>query len=162
MIDASLIFDGALNAPPATPPAGVAITGSRVSTNVLDMLVARDMGAGSLLGIHVDVLQNFATLTSLTIDFEVSADNTTWYDILTSMAIPAAQLVVGSPIFRYGVPLNQVLNATAGVQKAPSRYMRLNYKVGGANATAGTVFAYVNPNMDRQQTYTYPNNYTAI
>lgn len=159
MLDIQQIFDGTFSGTPPAP-VGAAITASRVSTNVLDFLVARDMGAGALLGVHVSVLQNFATLTSLTIEFQVSADNSTFVTILTSMAIPAAQLVVGAPIFRYAFPLNQVLNATAGVLAAPGRYVRLNYTVGGSNATAGTVFAYINPIDDRQQTYTYPRNYT--
>lgn len=160
MIDATMLFDGTLNTG-LTPPTGTAITASRVSTNVIDLLVARDMGAGAVLGIHVDITQNFATLTSLVIDFEVSADNSTFYNILTSMVIPAAQLIVGSPIFRYGVPLNQVLNATAGVAAAPGRYVRLNYTVAGSNATAGAVLAYLNPMEDRNQTYIYPNNYVS-
>jgi hypothetical protein len=160
MIDISQIFDGTFSGTPPAP-VGAAITATRVSTNVLDMLVARDMGAGAILGIHVDVLEAFATLTSLIISVEVSADDSTFVEILRSPTIPVAQLIIGAPIFRYGMPLNQVLNATAGVLAAPGRYIRLNYTVGGSNATAGEVFSYLNPINDRDQTYTYPRNYTA-
>lgn len=159
MLDIQQVFDGTFTGSPAVPT-GAAITVTRPSTNVLDMLVARDMGAGDLLGIHVNVMQAFATLTSLTIEFQVSAAaGSGFVTILTSMAIPVAQLIVGAPIFRYGVPLNQVLNATAGVLAAPGRYMRLNYTVTGSDATAGSVFSYINPVMDRVQTYIYPENY---
>lgn len=158
MIDATQIFDGTFSGTPAVPT-GDAITVSRASTNVLDMLAARDLGAGSILGVHIAVLQAFATLTSLDIEFQVSADNTNWFTILAEKTIPVAQLIVGAPIFRYDWPLNQVFNATAGVLKAPGRYYRLNYTVNGSTATAGTVFSYVTPVLDRQEYYSIPENY---
>lgn len=157
MIDLTQVLDGTLS-----PTAGAAITASRVSTNVIDWLVGRDMGAGALLGIHVDILQTFATLTSLTVDAEVcDTVGGTYLNILTTPAIPAAQLIAGSSIMRYVFPLNQVLNATAGILKAPGRFFRLSYTVAGTNATAGTVFSYLTPVMDRDQYYTYPGNYVA-
>lgn len=159
MLDTTYIFDGTLGTG-LTGPTGVAITATRVSTNVLDLLVARDLGAGAILGIHVDVTVAFATLTSLEIALQVSADNSTFYDIMESPVYPVAQLIAGAPIFRYALPLNQALNSTAGVLLPPARYLRLNYTVAGSNATAGSVFSYMNPINDRQQTYIYPNNYT--
>lgn len=156
MLDSQLIFDGTLN-----PVAGAAITTTRDSTNVIDMLVSRDMGAGSLLGLHVQVMQNFATLTSLTVDFQASptSPSSGFVSILKSNVYPVAQLVVGTPIFRYDWPLNQLLNATAGVLKAPGRYYKLVYTVAGSDATAGSVFAYLAPAQDRQEYWTYPENY---
>lgn len=158
MIDIQQVFDGTFAGTPAVPT-GAAITASRVSTNVIDFQVARDMGAGAILGLHVKVMENFATLTSLVVEFQVSADNSTFVTILTSPVYPVAQLVIGSPVFRYALPLNQLLNATAGVLAAPGRYVRLNYTVAGSNATTGSVFSYITPINDRDQYYTYPENY---
>lgn len=163
MIDANLVFDGTISTVAQGGVTGSAITATRVSTNVLDLLVARDLGVDEYLGLHVDILQTFLTLTSLTIDFEVGATaGGTYYNILSTPAIPVAQLIAGAPVFKYAVPWNQVLNATAGVISAPGRFLRLNYTVAGSNATAGTVFSYLNPAPDRQSSYTYPNNYTAV
>lgn len=158
MLDLSQIFDG-------TPPnTGVAITTTRVSTNVLDLLVARDVGADEPLGIHVAVMAAFTSTvsTTLTIDFEVcDTVGGTYLNILSSPVIPKAQLIVGAPIFRYALPVNQILNATAGILKAPGRYIRLNYTVATGPFDTGSVFSYLTPRQDRNAYYTYPNNYTA-
>src|ERR1700748_2637762 len=107
MIDATQIFDGTFTGTPPVPT-GVAITASRVSTNVLDLLTGRDLGADEMLGIHVNVTQTFATLTSLTIDFEVcSTAGGSYKNILSSPALPVAQLVANTEIFRYALPVNQ-------------------------------------------------------
>lgn len=160
MLDTTYIFDGTLGVS-LNPPTGVAITTTRVSTNVLDLLVARDLGAGAILGLNVKVTQAFASGTSLEIALQVSADNTTFYDILESPVYPVAQLILGAPIFRYALPLNQLLNGAAGVLNAPGRYLRLNYTVVGT-FTTGAVFSFLNPINDRDQTYIYPNNYVAV
>lgn len=160
MLDVSLIFDGTFSTTAPITPAGAAITADRVSTNVIDFLVQRDMGAGGILECHVMVMANFATCTSLDIEYQVSADNATFVTVMSELAIPVAQLVVGTSIFRYKVPLNQYANATAGVLAKPGRYHRLNYTVNGSDATAGSVFAFVNSMNDRQEYYTSPANYT--
>lgn len=158
MLDAQLIFDGTLS-----PAAGVAITNSRVSTNVIDLLVARDVGAGNELGIFCGVMTAFTTTNSATlqVDFEVSADNSTYYALMFSAVIPAAQLIAGEQIARFVVPVNQVLNAAAGILKAPGRYIRLSYTVGTGVFSAGSVFSYLAPAEDRNVLYTYPSNYVA-
>lgn len=152
------IFDGTIAA--TGVPTGTAITASRASTQVLDIQTGRDLGADSPIELHVDVTQVFATLTSLNIAFQCSADNSSWFDLLDSVTIPVAQLVQGAPIFRYKWPLNQMLNATAGVLKTPGRYYRFNYTVNGSNATTGAVFAYANANEDRVQQTIYARNYS--
>lgn len=157
MIDQTQIFDGTLG-----PVAGVAITASRVSSNVLDLLTGRDLGAAEPLGIHVIITQTFATNTSLTIDAEVcDTVGGAYLNILSSPVIPVAQLVANTEVFRYALPVNQVLNAVAGVLKTPGRFLRLNYVIGGSNASAGAVFAYLNPRLDRNAFTAYPRNYTA-
>jgi hypothetical protein len=72
-----------------------------------------------------------------------------------------AQLIVGAPIFRYAVPVNQVLNATAGILKTPGRYMRLNYTIATGPMLTGTMFSYLTPRLDRNSFTVYPANYTA-
>jgi len=164
MIDASLIFDGTLSSTPGVGPSGVALTATRVSTNVIDLLTGRDLGAGAVLGLHVDVLTAFTAggAATLQIDFEVGATaGGTYYPLIYSPIIPVAQLIVGAPIFRVDVPLNQVLNATAGVPSTPGRFIRLNYTVVTGPFTAGALFSYLNPIIDRIQYYNYPNNYVA-
>lgn len=153
MIDLSLVFDGTFASSGA--PTGAAITASRASTNVIDMLTARDVGADGLLECHVAILQNFATLTSLQIAYQTSADNSTFVDILLSPVIPVASLLIGAPIFRVYVPSFQLLDTGT-----PNRYHRLNYTVAGSNATAGTVVAYLTGLNDRSQFVANPNNYT--
>jgi len=158
MLDATQIFDGTL------PNTGVAITTTRVSTNVLDLLTARDLGAAEYLGIHVDVLATFTSTQSatLTVDFEVcDTAGGSYLSILSSPIIPKAQLIAGTSIFRYALPVNQVLNATAGILKAPGQYVRLNYTVATGPFDTGTVMAYLTPRVDRNAFYSYPKNYTA-
>lgn len=156
MLDITQIFDG-------TPPnTGVAVTATRVSTNVIDWLTGRDMGSSNPLAIHVDILETFATLTSLTVSLEVcDTVGGSYLSILSSPVIPVAQLIAGTSIFRYPIPVNEVLNATAGVLKTPGQYMRLRYTVAGSDATLGKVFSYITPLRDRDQNFNYPNNYTA-
>lgn len=157
MLDFTQILDG-------TPPnTGAAITVTRVSTNTLDLLVARDVGAAEPLGVHCQVLTAFtaAGAATMRIDLEVSADNVTFFSILESPLVPVAQLIIGCPIFRYAVPVNQVLNATAGVLKAPGRYLRLNYTIATGPMLTGTIFSYITPRLDRGAFYAYPANYTA-
>lgn len=158
MLDATQIFDGTLG-----PTAGAAITVTRVSTNVIDWLTGRDMGAGGILGLHVDVLQTFTAAggATLTVDLEVcDTVGGTYLQVLPSPVLPVAQLIAGEPIFRYGVPVNQLLNATAGILKAPGRFMRLGYTVATGPMLTGTVFSYITPALDRDVNYNYPSNYT--
>lgn len=157
MLDYTQLFDGTLN-----PTAGAAVTVTRVSTNVIDWLTGRDMGAGAILGVHCDILQTFTGAgATLTVDLEVcDTVGGAYLNILTTPALPVAQLIVGTSIFRYGFPVNQLLNATAGILKAPGRFCRLNYTVATGPFTAGNVFAYVNPMLDRDTYTNYPANYT--
>ena len=158
MIDVNLVFDGT----PATSSSGsvgAAITTSRASTNVIDLLVARDIGgeAGDQ-ELHVDIMTAFTAAGSATlqIEFDTSPDNSSWSQLMLSPVYPVANLTVGAPIFRYIVPLNQLLNSGA-----PGRYLRLYYTVATGPMTAGTVLSYLNTTMDRQVQYYYPRNYTA-
>lgn len=162
MLDTTLLFDGTISS--AGVPTGAAITATRDSTNVIDFGVDRDVGAGYKLEVVVDVTVAFATLTSLTVDLQIAPDNGgvagTYYSILLSNVYPAADLIIGAPIFRYTIPPNQGLNWAVGVLQVPGRFMKLVYTVAGSNATVGKVFSFINMANDRNQYTSYPKNYT--
>lgn len=120
-----------------------AITASAVSTNVIDLgapgraaygnvqLVRNNKG--DCIPLLIQVVQNFATLASLTITIQGSVDEafTSPVALAASPAIPVASLVAGF-IYRplIELPRNNIY-----------RYVRINYTVGGSNATAGQVTA---------------------
>lgn len=170
MIDVSTIFDGTISAGPiasigstASSVTGIAVTATRVSTNIIDWLTGRDVGAEEPLGLHVDITAAFTTTNSATlqISYQVcDTTNGTYLDLILCPPIPAAQLIIGAPLFRFALPVNQILNATAGILKVPGRYAQLNYTVGTGVFSAGKVFSYINPRLDRNAYYSYPNNYT--
>lgn len=155
MLDANLMFSGTVSA--AGVVAGQAITATAPSTNVLDMLIERDIGAGSAgLQVHVDVTVAFATNDSLQVAYQTSADNITFVNILLSPVVLLASLVVGAKIFRVHVPPFQQLDAGS-----PNRYHRLNYIVAGADATTGKVVSYLTGANDYDLPgYNYPRNFT--
>lgn len=152
MLDLSLVFDGTFS-----PSTGVAITTTRASTNVLDMLANRDIGAGAHLELHCVVTTAFtaAGAATLQIAYQTSADNATFVDIMLSPIYPVANLVLGAAIFRYKVPPFQLLDTGT-----PNRYHRLNYTVATGPMTAGAVIAYMTGMDDRQVTSNYPSGYS--
>lgn len=154
MIDISQVLDG-------TPPnTGVAVTTTRASTNTIDLLAARDVGVPNPLGIHVVVTEAFVGGTSVVVEQQVCAtEGGTFLTLNRSAVILTANLTAGQEIYRVPIVMNQANNQSAGVLNAPGRYFRLLYTVVGT-FTAGAVFAYVNPNMDRNAFYAYPANYT--
>lgn len=111
-----------------------AVTATATSTNALDLGVAGD-AIGQELTIHVVVDTAFATLTSLTVSLETSANNSTWTTVLSGPAIARASLTKGASIFCVRVP------------QGLSRYVRLKYTVGGSNATAGKVTAFASKDL---------------
>lgn len=121
-----------------------AITATAISENVFLIPVPQtvhgaaaplygDIGKGHKIPLLVQVVTAFATLTSLTITLEVSANaNLSASDILwSSGAIVLADLVVG-----YQTPVDFLPNGALGGQ-----YLGLRYTVGGSNATAGAIRA---------------------
>jgi len=160
MIDASYLFDGSISGSTLT---GSAITVTRDSTNILDLLAARDIGADNELGLFVHVSQAFtaAGAATMTIDYQTCATvGGTYKSLLLSNSYGKADLIVGAPVFRYALPMNQALNSTSGVVAAPGRYVKLVYTVGTGPMTAGAVVAWIAPINDRVQYQTYAGNFT--
>jgi hypothetical protein len=154
MLDALTLLSGTIT---NGVVAGQAITATAASTNVLDLLANRDIGAGSAdIMLNIEVTAAFATLTSLQVALQTSADNSTWVDLMLSPVILTANLVVGARILRVNLPAFG-LNDTG----TPNRYMRLNYTVAGSNATTGAIIAYLSGMGDQNNPgVNYPANYT--
>lgn len=153
MLDASQIFDGTL------PNIGAPITTSRASTNILNWLIGRDVGAGDDLGLHCQVTQAFVGGTSLQVSYQVAAaPGGPWVDLLETAVILTSNLILGKNILRFTTPLNQPNNTTNGINNTPGQYSRLFYTVVGTY-TAGAVMAYMNPAPDRNVFHAYAANY---
>ena len=119
-----------------------AITGTAVSTNFINFgkrdtpprsttALKPDKG-NAHIPLLVQVVEDFATLTSLAVIAEVSdtSDFASVKQVGSTGIIPVADLVAGAIL-----PLDHIpLGTTA-------RYMRLRYDVTGTNATAGKITA---------------------
>ena len=115
-----------------------AVTATAASTNVIDfgapgtpkyssVALVRDKGK-SYIPITAVVTEDFATLTSLTLSIETSADNSTYTTAVSTGVIAAASLKAG---YRFSIDKVPV-GSTA-------RYMRAYFTAAGSNATAGKV-----------------------
>lgn len=117
-----------------------AVTASAVSTNTIDLGLARDVGAGEPLYVVLTVDESFATATSVTINTIISANaDLSSADILSSTpAIPIANLLAGRKPIVLEVPSAILIANPVG-----KRYLGLSYTIGGSNATAGKFTANV-------------------
>lgn len=108
-----------------------AVTASAASTNYIDQAAAGDAYGALWLVVKVDT--TFATLTSLTIGIQ-TADASTFSSPVTlasSGAVAAASLTADSIVCCMRLPVGC------------KRYVRVYYTVGGSNATAGKVNAFL-------------------
>lgn len=131
--DALLYLSGAQIAG-GTNYAAQAVTGAGavLSTNTIDLGVARDMGEGKDLYARMQVSVAFAGLTALTVEVIVASDAGLTANIAvvgSSGAIPVAALVAGS---RFAVQVNPSLAGKG------QRYMGVRYTPAGTG-TAGSV-----------------------
>lgn len=118
------------------------VTATAISTNVVDLGVAgtpfgavaplnNDKGKGTKIPVLIQVTEDFATLTSLTITVEVSAAaGLTSPKVLATEVILVADLVAGKQMHMQVLP-----------DGADLRYLGVRYTVGGSDATTGKIVA---------------------
>ena len=140
IIDGLLLFSTAQNL----------TTGSEVSTNVIDLLNARDMGVGDdpALKIACFVTTAFSSTDSatLTISAQGSTDNSTYTIYAESRAFSAADLTIQTKLFPIDWPHRSVT--------ALPRYLRLGYTLGSLHFTPGALTSMLV--LDRQDATQYP------
>jgi len=110
-----------------------AITADAASTNVLDYSKGKlkEITFGTPIPVRIQVTEDFATLTSLTIKLQTATDAafTTPVELATTGAIPVADLKAG-----YAASINYMPKGNKG-------FLRLYYDVTGSNATTGKITA---------------------
>jgi hypothetical protein len=131
-------------------------TGSTASTNIIDLGVARDIGGAvtDQLMLLCEVVTAFTSGGSATlqVQFQTAPDNGSgapgsWVTLSQSDAVPVASLVQGYKFLPGELP--------GGTQ----RFIRLNYVVGTAAMTGGTLKSALVPSLDVQPVY--PRAYVA-
>jgi hypothetical protein len=136
----------------------VAITATRVSTNVIDLLDRRDIGPGRSIPILILPTGTFSSAggtATLTVAAQTSVDNITFTDAILSdaLSITALNSAIGSPF----VLATDWPRPKKG--EALPRYLRLNYTVGTQNFTGGTIQAWLSP-LGRDDLIGYPSGFT--
>lgn len=152
ILDSNLFFD----------PAGTAITSTANSTNVLDMLNARDMGIGEDLKVTVTSNLAFAAAGAATLQIALqgapdngSGSPGTWVTYAETDALSKAELndptVQNISLVGFDLPERRQ-------GQNPPRFYRLVYTVTTGPFTAGAVQAFVN--LSRDQLPQYPSGFT--
>lgn len=130
--------------------AQVLTTGTIASTDVIDLTNARDLGPGRAnTMLSVTVTAAFVTTDSatLTVQFQVSTDNSTFTTLVQSRAYAASELTLGAKL----LPIDW---ATLDDAVALPRYVRLAYVMGALHFSPGSVTAGMV--IDRQDDVKYP------
>lgn len=157
ILDGALQFTGVAGAVNIDTPT----TGTQQSTNIIDLVNARDMGIGDdpALKILIMVVAAFTVGTSLEVQIQGAPDNGsglpgTYVTMISSGALAEASLTAGVLILAIDLP--RILMPT---QLAPTaamalpRFLRLQYVTVGTHTT-GTVFGAIV--LDRQDQISYP------
>lgn len=131
------------------------ITTTAVSTNIVDLNNARDIGVGDnpamKIAIFVGTAFTSTAAATLQIQAQGSTDSTTWVTYAESRAYSIANLGAGDKLFPIDWP--------AIIDDDPlPRYIRLNYVGGVATLTTGALSAYLV--LDRQDWRSYPAGLT--
>ena len=138
-MDSQLLFSSAQNL----------TTGTIVSSNVLDLANARDIGVGRPLKVAMYVTTAFASTDSgtLTVLYRVSTDNSTYTTLVSSRAYTAGELAINTKLFPIDVP-------ALDDNVALPRYHRLDYVMGALHFTPGAITAALV--IDRHDVRAYP------
>lgn len=110
-----------------------AITATAVSTNV----VRFGLGECTFVPLLIQVTEDFATLTSLTVKVQTATDSTFTTAVDLASATLAASALKAGAVF----PINFIPSGNLG-------YIRISYTVIGSNATAGKITAGVVASKD--------------
>lgn len=159
-IDGALQFTGAAGAVNVDTPT----TGTQQSTNILDLLNARDLGIGDdpSLELFIQIMAAFVSGTSLDVQLQGAPDNgsgapgsyTTMWD---SGAVAEADLTLGRMIANVTLPRIWLPTQLAPGKQALPRFLRLQYVTVGTH-TLGTLYGAIL--LDRQDYIAYPPGIT--
>lgn len=137
-----------------------AVTATAVSTDTIDLGVARDVGAGEDLRFGINIDQSFNNLTTLEIQVisASTADLVTGQTVLASTgAIALAQLTAGRRPLELELPKSNILNLPLG-----QRFLGLRYVVAGTAPTTGQVTSYIQKDFIQDIGRHYPVGYTVV
>lgn len=126
-----------------------ALTATAVSTDVIDLGVARDIAPGEPIKGYVSTVTLLQSAGSSTLQVQVqgSTDNSTFSTYWESEAIAKASIAAVGSRIDFEMP-----RPTPG--RALPRYLRLNYVVATADFTAGAITAGLV--LDRDDLVAYP------
>jgi hypothetical protein len=157
-----MILDGALQftGTPGTVSGDSPTTGTQQSTNVIDLLNARDLGIGDdpALKILIEILTAFAGGTSLEVQLQGAPDNGSgapgsYTTMADTGALAEAGLVAGRYIMAIDMPRILLPSPLAPGLQALPRFLRLQYVSVGTHG-AGAIYGGIV--LDRQDQISYP------
>lgn len=153
IIDGSLQFTGVAGTIDTDEPT----TGTQVSTNIIDLSVARDLGVGDnpAMEIFVEVMTALVDGTSLQVNIQGAPDNGsglpgTYVTMINGPVVLEAALIAGARLLETTLPRPAPGNA-------PPRFLRLQYITVGTH-TAGAIYGALV--LDRADYVTYPAGIT--
>ncbi len=128
--------------------AAQAVTVTAFSTNTIDLGVARDIGTGEDLKVHISVDVAATAAGAATVNFQLvtsaNADLSSPTIIGQTDAIPKASLTVGTRL---------VLPIPPSIGGNGQRYVGIQYTVGTGPLTAGSFTAYVVKDVEDRKAY---------
>lgn len=117
-----------------------------ISTNVIDLGTARDMGEGTPLFVRMQVQTAYTLLTSLTVEAIYSSDSASTANIIVagSTTILLAALVANA---RFAFAISPLIGSKA------QRFLAVRYSTVGATPGAGSVVTGIGEDIQDGQTF---------